>query len=185
MTAPSPPQIISLDAFSDHLEFKWRSPLQPTAATLIEITSDVGDEDTQVLSFPANNQQPGFEFEEMASVHTLLGARDKWCIRAMAVGLAGNNQAAKQSDWSGKLCRFRRENGINDTEYLPWPTIRSLDEGVPLNVERAVDYVSSLQGEAPENLPLLIRFSTFNNLFKAADDGGGQGIVLIMRKCLS
>lgn len=171
-TPPSPPQVISLNAFSDHLDFSWRSPLKPTSATLIEITSDLGDEDTQLLSFPANNQEPGLEFDGSTLIHTLVGARDMWCIRAMAVGLAAEGQRAQRSAWSGKLCKVRRENGLNETEYLPWPTIQPLDAGPPLVVELAADYVSDLQGEDPEDLPILIHYSAFNNLFLETDSGG-------------
>ena len=171
---PSPPQIISLDALIESLDFSWRSPLQPTSATLIEISSDVGAEDTRIISFPANNQQPGFEFSDSAVVHTLVGARDQWCVRAMAVGLAAGNQAALHSPWSGMLCRTRRENGLNETEYLPWPTIRPLSAGASLTVELAADYASDLQGEDPENLPILLKQGTFTNLFRAADAGGTE-----------
>ena len=171
---PSPPQIIFLDALTASLDFSWRSPLQPTSATLIEISSDVGSEDTQIISFPANNQQPGFEFNDSATVHTLIGARDQWCIRAMAVGLAAENQSALRSPWSGKLCRVRRENGLNDTQYLPWPTIRPLSSAASLSVELAADYVSELQGEDAENLPILLKLGTFTNLFRAVDAGGTE-----------
>jgi hypothetical protein len=165
----SPPQVIALSASADQLDFSWRSPLQPTSATLIEITSDAGDDDTQLVSYPANNQDAQFIFSENRAIHTLLGARDQWCIRAMAVGIAPHDGPALRSPWSGKLCQVRRENGLNDTQYFPWPGIQPLPAGTPLMIERAADYVDAQQGEDPQNLPLLVSMGNFSNLFTGGE----------------
>jgi hypothetical protein len=166
VTPPSPPQIVSLAANTDTADFSWRLPLEPSAVTLIELSSDVESStqttsDFQLISVPHAGFNPSLRFDRSTDIHGLLGGRDQWCIRmkSLAPAVAGSQQALS-SEWSNKLCTTRRANGLNETAYLPWPKIkpRSLQTGWP-EVLNAAEFVDDEQGLDYEKMPLVMPLS--------------------------
>ena len=167
---PSPPQLLTLDSGGESLQFSWRTPLQPTSVTLIEIRSDVdaedaSDTDVQLLTFPNAGLQSGQLFEEVATIHSLIGSRDQWCIRALAVGPQVSGETALFSEWSGSLCKTRRANQSGEITYIPWPKISGLQQGAPLDIKLAKDYVDAGQGQEVDKLPLLVSLGSKPRLF--------------------
>lgn len=171
---PSPPQLLTLDAYDDRLDFSWRTPIQPTSVTLVEIRSDVDtssvtESDYQLLTFPNEGLESGRVFDESSTIHTLLNNRDQWCIRALAVGPQISGQTPRFSEWSSSLCKTRRANIAQEVSYIPWPKIPALEQGRPLSLRLAKDYVDDRQGQAVDRLPILVYLGAKANLFSGAD----------------
>ncbi len=167
----SPPQMLSLSTALESLTFSWRTPLQLTASTLIEISSDIDSTDTQILTFANEGLESGRVFnDKTAVINELLTSRDQWCVRGLSVGAQIEGQSARFSGWSGSLCKTRRASGPDEVSYLPWPKISPLPAGAPLKVELARDYVSDQQGQEQDKLAVLIHFAARQGLFNA-DDG--------------
>ena len=166
ITPPSPPQIISLDANTDTADFSWRLPLEPSALTMIELSSDREDLkfnslDFQVMTIPHPGFNPALRMDSSADIYALLGARDQWCIRMKSIAPAvAEGQRALSSSWSNKMCTTRRSNSLNDIVYLPWPKTKALplQSGWP-EVLSTAEFVDDEQGMRYEQTSLVIPLS--------------------------
>ena len=175
---PGPPQVISFNAGTDSSDFSWRLPLEPTAITLVEITSDVSENeqsesDFQLLSIPNAGFIPGKIFEDTASIHQLIGARDQWCIRMKALApVAQDALEALSSDWSNRICSTRRTRTDLSTEYMPWPLVENVSVEHGFNVRATKDFIDTAQGMAYEKTSIIIPFASPTIIALGNDEGG-------------
>jgi len=174
---PSPPQVISFNAGTDSSDFSWRLPLEPTAITLVEISSDVSenqqtDSDFQLLSIPNAGFIPGNVFADTTGIHELIGARDQWCIRMKALAPVAQDAAEPlSSEWSNRLCSTRRTRTDQSKDYMPWPLVENVSVEQGFVVKASKDFIDSSLGMAYEKMPIIIPFAS-PALIALNNDGG-------------
>ena len=151
-----PPQLISLLANAQSLDFEWRKPLQSVASVTFEITSS--DSALQLMTFPALNLDSTDVQTASTAIESLMNSRDDWCVRGMSVGVKPANGIARTSNWSQKMCRSRRADDETNISNLGWPLVKAQPEGEPLNVLLAADFSHPEDSSNEDKLPIIIEF---------------------------
>lgn len=129
--APSTPQVVSVGLTGDSAELAWRLPVEPVAATLIELrhTNADGDQKVDLVSVPVADIGAGEVQEHIETIASLVGEEDEWCVRLRSVSPSSVESESLSSDWSSPRCVTRSDEPRSAPEYLPWPSQPGLPQG--------------------------------------------------------
>lgn len=163
--APGTPQTVSVDITDTTADVRWRLPVEPVAATLIEfrnIDAD-GERHVTLTSVPAAGLGSGEVQEHLESISPLSGAEEEWCIRLRAVSPATVDSDSQASSWSAPRCVTRSGSPVAPPEYLPWPSQSAVPQGSDLNARLGIEFMLT-DRTGPEIFNILVDLTEVEGL---------------------